>query len=73
MNEKHLRRPLKLWVDHYDKGRPHSSLGPGIPDPPGDLPQEAFSSYCITQGCRVLAKPILNGLHHEYGLAGIAA
>ena len=32
--ELHLRRTLKLWVDHYNKGRPHSSLGPGIPEPP---------------------------------------
>jgi len=40
-NGSQLRRTLKLWVDHYNKGRPHSSLGPGIPDRPVDLPQEA--------------------------------
>jgi len=73
LNEKHLRRTLKLWVDHYNKGRPHSSLGPGIPDPPGDLPHEAPSSNGIPQGCRAVAKPILNGLHHEYGIARIVA
>ena len=73
LNERHLRRTLKLWVEHYNKGRPHSSLGPGIPDPPGDLPQETSSPYCIPKGYCVIAKPILNGLHHEYGLARIAA
>jgi len=71
LNERHLRRTLKLWVDHYNNGRPHASLGPGIPDPAGDLPQET-SSCCIPQGCRVVAQPILSGLHHEYRLARCA-
>jgi transposase InsO family protein len=31
LNEKHLRRLLSEWVRHYNTGRPHSSLGPGIP------------------------------------------
>ena len=33
LNERHVRRILKEWVAHYNQGRPHSSLGPGIPDP----------------------------------------
>jgi putative transposase len=32
LNERHLRRSLHEWVDHYNGGRPHSSLGHGIPD-----------------------------------------
>lgn len=73
LNEKHLRRTLKLWVDHYNRGRPHSSLGPGFPDAPPDLPQGASSSKRIPQGCRVVAKPVLSGLHHEYRLERCAA
>jgi transposase InsO family protein len=73
LNEKHLRRALKEWVTHYNKGRPHSSLGPGIPDPPLDLPQETSSQYRIPQYYSVVAKPILGGLHHEYGLERFAA
>ena len=30
LNEAHVRRTLKLWAEHYNRGRPHSSLGPGI-------------------------------------------
>jgi len=30
---KHLRMMLKEWVQHYNDGRPHLSLGPGIPSP----------------------------------------
>ncbi|WP_153067466.1 integrase core domain-containing protein, partial [Steroidobacter cummioxidans] len=33
----HLRQTLKSWVAHYNRGRPHSALGPGVPDPPVDL------------------------------------
>jgi putative transposase len=32
INERHLRQILREWVSHYNRGRPHSSLGPGIPD-----------------------------------------
>jgi transposase InsO family protein len=28
----HLRSILREWVAHYNRGRPHASLGPGIPD-----------------------------------------
>ena len=28
----HLRRTLREWVSNYNAGRPHRSLGPGIPD-----------------------------------------
>jgi putative transposase len=34
MSEAHLRSILKSWVEHYNQGRPHSRLGPGVPDPP---------------------------------------
>jgi hypothetical protein len=34
LSEGHLRSILKSWVEHYNRGRPHSSLGPGVRDPP---------------------------------------
>jgi hypothetical protein len=27
----HLRRALRLWVEHYNRGRPHMMLGPACP------------------------------------------
>jgi len=61
------------WVAHYNRGRPHTSLGPGIPDPPVDLP---FTPHIhrrrIPSHCKVVARPILAGLHHEYSLAAKA-
>jgi transposase InsO family protein len=31
LSERHLRTILKEWVRQYNQGRPHFSLGPGIP------------------------------------------
>ena len=30
LSEGHLRSILQSWVEHYNRGRPHSSLGPGV-------------------------------------------
>ncbi|MGB5517840.1 MAG: integrase core domain-containing protein [Gammaproteobacteria bacterium] len=38
LTHSHLHVVLKRWVTHYNQGRPHASLGPGIPDPPSTLP-----------------------------------
>ena len=38
LKERHLRRFLKEWIAHYNRGRPHASLGPGIPEPSADIP-----------------------------------
>src|SRR5207244_10004553 len=38
LSEAHLRRALRLWVEHYNRGRPHMMLGPGVPDPPAARP-----------------------------------
>jgi hypothetical protein len=73
LNKKHLRRALNECVVHYNKGHPRSSLGPGIPNPPLDLPREASPQYRILPNYRVVTKPLLRGLNHEYGLARFAA
>ena len=70
MSEGHLRSILKSWVEHYNRGRPHSSLGPGVPDPPQELLiPKSESRHRLAAGTLVLVKSILAGLHHEYLLA----
>ncbi len=65
----HLRRILRKWASHFNTGRPHSSLGPGIPDPPEDLPVTLQEHrHRIPTGHRVSCRSILGGLHHEYAL-----
>jgi len=73
LNERHLRKILKEWVAHYNQSRPHSSLGPGIPEPSRGMPAPPVSGYGIPCGHRVVGIPILGGLHHEYRLEKVAA
>jgi putative transposase len=64
--EDHLRRVLGQWVAHYNRGRPHTSLGPGIPDAPDLAP--AWSGHRVRNGYCVAATPMLGGLHYAYRL-----
>jgi putative transposase len=74
LTEDHLRRLLSEWVQHYNHGRPHMSLGPGIPQPPSPFPVARQSPrHRIPLHLRVVARPILGGLHHEYWLEEQAA
>jgi transposase InsO family protein len=66
ITESHLRSITTNWMTHYNKGRPHSSLGPGIPNPPSDLPVALQTHrHRIPNHLKVMAHPILGGLHHE--------
>ena len=56
----------------YNRGRPHASLGPGIPDPLSLWKQPVSTGHRLAEHSRVIATPILGGLHHEYYLAQAA-
>ena len=75
MSEAHLRSILKQWTTHYNRGRPHSALGPGVPDPPkvSVVVPKSESRHRLAAGALVLAKSVLGGLHHEYSLAAAPA
>ena len=72
LHERYLRKILAEWIPHYNRGRPHASLGPGIPELPTATAARSVGHH-IPQGCRVATKPILGGLHHEYRLESLAA
>jgi putative transposase len=67
-SERHRRRILQDWVAHYNRGRPHASLGPGIPDPPSERITQQFRRHALPVGHRISSTSILGGLHHEYRL-----
>jgi putative transposase len=74
LTEHQLRCILKAWGQHYNQGRPHMSLGPGIPQPPPHLPAPLQAHrHRLPALLRVVARPILGGLHHEYRLEQKAA
>jgi putative transposase len=72
-NERHLKLILKSWINHFNRGRPHMSLGPGIPAPAQPPPPENGSRHSIAARHVILNKPILGGLHHEYSIEKVAA
>jgi transposase InsO family protein len=67
LGEDHLHSMVKEWVEHDNEGRPHKSLGSGIPkSPPGLLlPLQTLRHWAPEQQY-VVARPILGGLHHDY-------
>jgi transposase InsO family protein len=75
LSESHPRSILRAWVDHYNHGRPHMALGPGVPDPPSQVvPSETPPTRDrISERLAVRARSVLGGLHHEYLLAPASA
>ena len=75
LSEVHLRAILREWVAHYNGGRVHTALGPGVPGPPrtpGRIPKSE-SRHQLAAGALVRAKAVLGGLHHEYSIAAAPA
>ena len=64
MNRRHLERVLRIFVDHYNRHRPHRSLDLKPPDPPARQPQIPRSPTT-----HVERRDRLGGLIHEYNLA----
>ena len=74
LTEEHLRKTLRSWLTHYNRGRPHSFLGPGLPDPPLNFTVHLQrQKHRFDRPSGVVAHAVLNGLHHEYSLLARAA
>jgi hypothetical protein len=70
MSELHLGSIVREWRTHYNHGRPHTALGPGVPDPPRkhEVDPKVETRQRLATGAPVLAKSVLGGLHHEYSV-----
>ena len=66
LSESHLRHILLEWMIHYNRGRPHSSLGPGIPEPPQAKVPARGHRHRLPTDYRVATRPVVGELHHEY-------
>jgi transposase InsO family protein len=60
LGEAHLRRVLRAYVAYFNCARPHQGIGQAMP---AGLP--AADRQGVSTG-RVVAFPILGGLHHDY-------
>ena len=58
LSESHLKAVLAQWVAHFNRGRPHQGLKQRVP-----VPSDASSG---ASAGKVIALPVLGGLHHEY-------
>ncbi len=63
LNEKHLRKVTREYVDYFNSARPHQGIAQRIPDDPPDKLVESDAG-------KIEVHPILNGLHHDYRRAG---
>jgi putative transposase len=61
VGRRHLEQVLRVYVEHYNRHRPHRALGLGPPVPPAD-PDTA------DEACRggIQRRDLLGGLLHEY-------
>jgi hypothetical protein len=62
LNEAHLRKVLTEYVRYFGTARPHQGLGQRIPNADGVGPTPE-------SGGKVIALPVLGGLHHDYRMA----
>ncbi len=73
INERHLKMTINEWATHYNRGRSHSSLGPGMPEPTEVSISESGHRHKLPAGYAVAKKTVLGGLHHEYRMVKEAA
>ena len=73
LNERHLKMTVQQWGNHYNRGRPHSTLGPGLPEPTQDQVPASGHRHKLPAGFRIAKTSVLGGLHHEYRLVKEAA
>jgi len=60
LQEKQLQRVLNAYVGYFNQARPHQGIQQQIPEPS----RSALSSHHA--GEKVIAHPVLGGLHHDY-------
>jgi putative transposase len=65
LNRRHLERVLRVYVDHYNRQRPHRALDLRPPEPERPTPRLA----CSARPGDVMRRDRLGGLIHEYSVA----
>jgi transposase InsO family protein len=64
----HLCRMVREFAVYYNRGRPHTALGPGFPEPLQATVVRGRHGHQLPPGYRVAKNSVLGGLHHDYRL-----
>ncbi len=59
LGERHLYPVIQEYVDDFNQARPHQGIEQRIPGGPNVLPAQPARG-------KIIALPVLNGLHHHY-------
>ena len=73
LSARHLTRIVREFAVYYNRGRPHTALGPGFPEPQQATVARGRHGHKLPPGYRVAKNSVLGGLHHDYRLEEEAA
>jgi hypothetical protein len=73
LSERQLQMTIRDWAIRHNWGRPHSALGPGLPEPKSEQVPSNEHRHSLPVGYRVEKRSVLGCLHHEYELVKEAA
>lgn len=62
LGDQHLHRVIREYVEYFNRARPHQGISQQIPDGISSVQEK------LGKG-KIIAFPVLNGLHHDYRLA----
>ena len=60
--EQHLYRVIREYVEYFNRARPHQGIEQKVPEASPGVPAKHGKG-------KIIAFPVLNGLHHDYRLA----
>jgi putative transposase len=61
LNDRHLYQLIGEYVDYFNHSRPHQGIGQRVPDP-----KDEDGCVASAEPQRVIGRPVLGGLHHDY-------
>ena len=62
LGDQHLHRVIREYVAYFNRARPHQGIEQQIPEARPSLLEKPGKG-------KIIAFPVLNGLHHDYRLA----
>ncbi|MGI8933067.1 MAG: integrase core domain-containing protein [Phormidesmis sp.] len=66
LSEAQLHQVLKEYIQYYNASRPHQGIGQATPQSSRQRETEPTATAALEPGSRIVAFPVLGGLHHDY-------